>query len=70
MPGSRRQKFSWAIRRKGVRVEEVEIFEKLVDQLDKLVPSQSTRPMDKPDPDRIDTFAQGMKLTKLKEAVV
>ncbi|KAJ9419408.1 hypothetical protein QL093DRAFT_2101468 [Fusarium oxysporum] len=35
--GSRRQKLSWAIRSKGIRVEEVEIFEKLVDQLDKLV---------------------------------
>ncbi|KAH7207392.1 hypothetical protein DER44DRAFT_615563, partial [Fusarium oxysporum] len=69
MPGSRRQKLSWAIRRKGMRVEEVEIFEKLVDQLDKLVPSrESMRLMDKPDPGRIDTFAQGMKLTKLKEA--
>ncbi|WZH50315.1 uncharacterized protein QYS62_011559 [Fusarium acuminatum] len=42
MPGSRRQKLSWAIRRKGMRMEEVEIFEKLVDQLDKLVPSQKT----------------------------
>ncbi|EXK26974.1 hypothetical protein FOMG_16414 [Fusarium oxysporum f. sp. melonis 26406] len=31
MPGLRRQKLSWAIRRKGMRVEEVEIFEKLVD---------------------------------------
>jgi hypothetical protein len=66
MPGSRRQKLSWAIRRKGMRIEEVEIFEKLVDQLDKLVPSRSTRPIDGPDPERIDAFAQGMKLTKLK----
>jgi hypothetical protein len=66
MPGSRRQKLFWAIRRKGVRMEEVEIFEKLVDQLNKLVPSRSTRPMDGPDPERIDAFAQGMKLTKLK----
>ncbi|EGU82010.1 hypothetical protein FOXB_07476, partial [Fusarium oxysporum f. sp. conglutinans Fo5176] len=62
MPGSRRQKFSWAIRRKGVRVEEVEIFEKLVDQLDKLVPSrESMRLMEKPDPGHIDAFAQGIK---------
>ncbi|KAI3573927.1 hypothetical protein IWW34DRAFT_810160 [Fusarium oxysporum f. sp. albedinis] len=62
MPGSRRQKLSWAIRRKGMRVEEVEIFEKLVDQLNKLVPSRkSTRPMDKPDLGRIDAFAQGIK---------
>ncbi|RYC78295.1 hypothetical protein BFJ63_vAg18831, partial [Fusarium oxysporum f. sp. narcissi] len=69
MPGSRRQKLSWATRRKGVRIEEVEIFEKLVDQLDKLVPSrESMRLMDKPDPGRIDAFAQGMTLTKLKEA--
>jgi hypothetical protein len=67
IPGSRRQKLSWAIRRRGMRAEEVEIFEKLVDQLHKLVPSRtSTRPMEKPDPGRIDTFAQGMKLTKLK----
>ncbi|EXA02011.1 hypothetical protein FOWG_01713 [Fusarium oxysporum f. sp. lycopersici MN25] len=36
MPGSRRQKLFWAIWRKGMRVEEVELFEKLVDQLDKL----------------------------------
>jgi hypothetical protein len=69
MPGSRRQKLSWAIRRKGMCVEEVEIFEKLVDQLDKLVPSrESMRLMDKPDPRRIDAFAQGMILTKLKKA--
>ncbi|SPJ74766.1 uncharacterized protein FTOL_04497 [Fusarium torulosum] len=69
MPGSRRQKLSWAIRRKGMRAEEVEIFEKLVDQLDKLVPSrESMRLMDKPDPGRIDMFAQGMKLTKMNEA--
>ncbi|KAH7163707.1 hypothetical protein DER46DRAFT_604910 [Fusarium sp. MPI-SDFR-AT-0072] len=62
MPGSRRQKLSWATRRKGVRIEEVEIFEKLVDQLDKLVPSrESMRLMDKPDPGRIDAFAQGIK---------
>ncbi|SPJ91045.1 related to ankyrin [Fusarium torulosum] len=40
MPGSRRQRLFWAIRRKGMRMEEVEIFEKLVDQLDKLVPSR------------------------------
>lgn len=66
--GSRRQKLCWAIRRKGMRVEEVEIFEKLVDQLDKLVPSRKgMRLMDKPDPGPIDAFAQGMKLTKLKE---
>ncbi|KAF5669918.1 ankyrin repeat domain-containing protein [Fusarium denticulatum] len=68
MSGSRRHKLSWAIRRKGMRVEEVEIFEKLVDQLDKLVPSRDgMRLMDKPDPGPIDAFAQGMKLTKLKE---
>jgi hypothetical protein len=66
MPGSRRQKLSWAIRRKGMRMEEVEIFEKLVDQLDKLVPSRnSTRPMDGPDPGHINAFAQGMELAKL-----
>lgn len=47
-------------------MEEVEIFEKLVDQLDKLVPSQkSVRPIYKPDTGRIDAFAQGMALTKL-----
>ncbi|EXK76010.1 hypothetical protein FOQG_19228 [Fusarium oxysporum f. sp. raphani 54005] len=63
MPGSRRQKLSWAIRRKGMRVEEVEIFEKLVDQLDKLVPSRkSTQPMDKPDPGRIDASWLGSKV--------
>ncbi|PNP56426.1 hypothetical protein FNYG_15355 [Fusarium nygamai] len=57
MPGSRRQKLSWAVRRKGMRVEEIEIFEKLVDQLDKLVPSwESMRLMDKRDLGRIDAI--------------
>ncbi|SCO54286.1 uncharacterized protein FFNC_15439 [Fusarium fujikuroi] len=69
MPGSRRQKLSWAFRRKGMRAEEVEIFEKLVDQLDKLVPSRESMPLiHKPDPGRIDVFAQGMKLSTSKES--
>ncbi|EXL60700.1 hypothetical protein FOCG_03523 [Fusarium oxysporum f. sp. radicis-lycopersici 26381] len=62
MPGSRRQKLFWAIWRKGMRVEEVELFEKLVDQLDKLVPSRERMHlMEKPDPGRIDAFTQGIK---------
>ncbi|EXK49790.1 hypothetical protein FOMG_02270 [Fusarium oxysporum f. sp. melonis 26406] len=59
---SRRGKMSWALWGKRGRVEKVELFEKLVQQLHYLVPLtawESTQPTHKPDPGRSDTPEQG-----------
>ncbi|KAJ0132111.1 hypothetical protein HZ326_24798 [Fusarium oxysporum f. sp. albedinis] len=60
---SRRGKMSWALWGKRGRIEQVELFEKLVQQLHYLVPpttGASPRPTHKPDPGRSDTLARGM----------
>ncbi|RKK61956.1 hypothetical protein BFJ69_g17066 [Fusarium oxysporum] len=60
---SRRGKMSWALWGKRGRIEQVELFEKLVQQLHYLVPpttGASPRPTRKPDPGRSDTLARGM----------
>ncbi|KAH7230633.1 prion-inhibition and propagation, helo domain-containing protein [Fusarium redolens] len=59
---SRRGKMSWALWGKRGRVEQVELFEKLVQELHNLVPpttGESTRPTHKPDPGCTDTLGQG-----------
>jgi hypothetical protein len=66
---SRRGKMSWALWGKRGRVEQVELFEKLVQELHYLVPpttGESTRPTHKPDPGRSDTLERGMDSRKLK----
>ncbi|EEU45675.1 uncharacterized protein NECHADRAFT_40539 [Fusarium vanettenii 77-13-4] len=54
---SRRQKITWALRGKGGRTEQVELFEKLVQELHNLVPphtGESTPSAHKPDTGRTD----------------
>ena len=66
---SRRGKMSWALWGKRGRVEQVELFEKLVQELHNLVPpttGESTRPTHKPDPECTDTLGQGMDSRRLK----
>ncbi|RTE68952.1 hypothetical protein BHE90_016671 [Fusarium euwallaceae] len=62
---SRRQKMNWALWGKGGRTEQVELFEKLVQELHNLVPpntgEKAQRPY-KPDTGRTDTLALGMDL--------
>ncbi|KAF9772743.1 hypothetical protein IL306_009536 [Fusarium sp. DS 682] len=60
--GSKRQKISWVLWGKGGREDQVELFEKLVQELHNLVPpttGESTRPTHKPDTGRSDAFAPG-----------
>jgi hypothetical protein len=62
---SRRRKMAWAFWGKGGRTEQVELFEKLVQELHNLVPpntGESTRRAHKPDTGRTDTLALGMDL--------
>ncbi|KAM6517223.1 hypothetical protein FSOLCH5_008186 [Fusarium solani] len=62
---SRRRKMTWALWGKGGRTEQVELFEKLVQELHNLVPpntGESTRRAHKPDTGRTDTLALGMDL--------
>ncbi|RBA11145.1 hypothetical protein FPRO05_04318 [Fusarium proliferatum] len=66
---SRRGKMFWALWGKRGRVEQVELFEKLVQELHYLVPpttEESTRPTHKPDPGRSDTLERGMDSRRLK----
>ncbi|KAH7237159.1 uncharacterized protein BKA55DRAFT_597632 [Fusarium redolens] len=69
---SRRGKMSWALWGKRGRVEQVELFEKLVQELHNLVPpttGESTRPTHKPDPGCTDTLGQGMDSRRLKRGL-
>ncbi|KAI8689143.1 hypothetical protein NCS55_00170400 [Fusarium keratoplasticum] len=62
---SRRQKMTWAFWGKGGRTEQVELFEKLVQELHNLVPpnpGESTRRAHEPDTGRTDTLALGTTL--------
>ncbi|KAM6517781.1 hypothetical protein FSOLCH5_006549 [Fusarium solani] len=62
---SRRRKMTWAFWGKVGRTEQVELFEKLVQELHNLVPpntGESTRRAHKPDTGRTDTVALGMDL--------
>ncbi|CVL07334.1 uncharacterized protein FMAN_15398 [Fusarium mangiferae] len=66
---SRRGKMSWALRGKRGRVEQVELFEKLVQELHNLVPpttGDNTRPAHKLDTGHSDTLARGMDSRRLK----
>lgn len=66
---SRRGKMSWALWGKRGRIEQVELFENLVQELHNLVPpttGESTRPTHKPDPEFTDTLGQGMDSRRLK----
>ncbi|KAH6976827.1 prion-inhibition and propagation-domain-containing protein [Ilyonectria destructans] len=61
--GTRRRKLAWALRGKTERTDQVELFEKLVQQLHNLVPVgavQSTRPVHELDTRRTDKLASGL----------
>ncbi|KAL6406009.1 hypothetical protein AUP68_10567 [Ilyonectria robusta] len=61
--GTRRRKLAWALWGKTERTDQVELFEKLVQQLHNLVPVdavQGTRPVHELDTRRTDRFASGL----------
>ncbi|WJG35629.1 prion-inhibition and propagation-domain-containing protein, partial [Fusarium oxysporum Fo47] len=67
---SKTNKMSWALWGKGKRTEQVEIFEKLVQQLHNLVPpsmGNNPWPAQNPDAGHTDTLTRGMSYVALRD---